>query len=325
MAVRQLFFGTLHRFGATAWLRRAKKDKLTIISLHRITTESDPFFEPIRPAAFDELLGYLKRHYTIVGFTDLPQLKAGMARPPLILSFDDGYYDFLEYALPILQKHRVIANHNIVNACANGNALIWTERLNHLFDHCRKNGLDLSFEEEGLPYSIKGCHGNWIDFNLKVFLALLELDRSKRLPIIDRKEAQYATRAERRMMTWNEVRQCADQGIEIGNHTYTHDVLSTIGDAAVLEHEVGAARREMEEKIGRPVSIFALPNGQGNPLVDAAVAKAGYDCLLYVGNRVNGLRPEGEVPHRYWRVGVNHEPLAETALRIELFHSKIRN
>ncbi|RYY98232.1 MAG: hypothetical protein EOO11_08680 [Chitinophagaceae bacterium] len=325
MAIRQLLFNTLHRFGATAYLRRDKKDKLTIISLHRITTESDPFFEPIRPAAFDELLGYLKRHYTIVGFGDVPALKAGMKKPPLILSFDDGYYDFVEYAMPILEKHGVRANHNIVNACAAGTALIWTERLNHLFNHCRLNGLDLSFEEEGLPYSIKGSNGNWMDFNLKVFLALLQLDRSKRLPLIDRKEAQYGTRAERRMMHWDEVRQCADAGIEIGNHTYTHDVMSTIADAATMRHEIGDARREMEAQIGRPVNILALPNGQGNPLVDAAVAEAGYDCLLYVGNRVNGLRPEGAAPHIFWRVGVNHEPLPETALRIELFHSKIRN
>jgi peptidoglycan/xylan/chitin deacetylase (PgdA/CDA1 family) len=36
------------------------------------------------------------------------------AEPPLILSFDDGYKDFIEVVVRILERHRVIANQNIV-------------------------------------------------------------------------------------------------------------------------------------------------------------------------------------------------------------------
>ena len=323
--MKDLLFYLLHHFGVSALLRQGKRGRITILCLHRVTEERDPFFPPITPHHFEEIVRYAMRHYHVVGFEDLAQLDSKSQKPYLILSFDDGYYDFLEYALPILQKHGLRSNHNIVNACADGTSFIWTERLNYLFNHCRVNGIDLSFEDEGIPLSIKGFGGDWQAFNLQTFMAMLQLSRAQRLPIIDRKEAAYGVLLQRRMMTWEEIRQCAEAGVEIGSHTYTHDVLSTITDELVLQHEIAGSRQEIEARLGRTVSILALPNGQGNSRVDAAAAKAGFKQVLYVGNQTNALRDSSLPPRTLSRIGVNEESLPESALRIELFHSKLRS
>ena len=127
------------------------------------------------------------------------------------------------------------------------------------------------------------------------------------------------------MLTWDEVRQCADNGIEIGSHTYTHDVVSTISDPAVLAFELAESRRDMEARLGRPVGILALPNGQGNARVNAAATAAGYTQVLYVGNKTNLLTAlQAPPPHMLSRIATPPESLPETALRIELFHSRLR-
>ncbi len=267
---------------------------------------------------------YAKRHYEVINLSDVPGLSGSSRKPYLIFSFDDGYYDFLEYALPILQKHRLRANHNIVAACAAGTGLIWTERLNHLFNHCRVHRLDLSFTDEGIPLSLNSCGGDWQDFNLQVFMAMLQLSREQRLPILDRKESAYGVQLQRRMMTWADVRQCADAGTEIGSHTYTHDVLSTVSDDTVLRHELAGSRAEIETQIGRRISVLALPNGQGSPRVDKAAAEAGFSEVLYVGNQTNPIRDPGPKPRTFSRIGINEETIPEAALRIELFHAKLR-
>jgi len=37
-------------------------------------------------------------------------------RPAVVLSFDDGYQDFVEYAMPVLAKHGVKVNFNVCPA-----------------------------------------------------------------------------------------------------------------------------------------------------------------------------------------------------------------
>ena len=94
--------------------RPGLNDVVTVLNLHRISPRADPFWGALHPAHFDELLTFLLRHFTITRFD---HLNHPAKLPPLVLSFDDGYYDFVEYAQPVLNKHRVPANQNIIGTC----------------------------------------------------------------------------------------------------------------------------------------------------------------------------------------------------------------
>ena len=59
-------------------------------------------------------------------------------------------------------------------------------------------------------------------------------------------------------LSWSDIRQLADGGIEIGSHTVTHPKLHGMPEAEI-ESEIRTSKRELEEKIGRVVDTFSYP------------------------------------------------------------------
>ncbi|MEO8768517.1 MAG: polysaccharide deacetylase family protein [Ferruginibacter sp.] len=326
---KKIIFNALNIAGVSKFLRSQKKNKLTVLSLHRISYHEDFFWNPIRPDTFEKLLQYLVQHYSIISFSDIAGLPAknNHSKPHLILSFDDGYYDFYEHALPLLVKYKLPSNHNIVNACANENHIIWTQRLNALFTHCKKNNItELKFDHDNATLNLASFNNNWMRFYLAVYNLFLSIPLKLRLELIIEKQNLFSVATLDRMMNWNEIIECSRNHVEIGSHTYNHDVLSTITDTNVLQHEIADSKSEIEEKLNRKINILALPNGQGNNQVKAIAEKAGINHVLYVGEKINDLYKyaNGNSVHDTYRINIVEETMPEMILRTELFHSKIK-
>lgn len=315
----------MHLLGVPKLLRLYKGNQLTILSLHRISDEEDYFFDPIKPLAFEKLVKYVLKHYTVISFSDLAEIKKPSAKPLLILSFDDGYYDFYEHALPILDKYKLASNHNIVNDCANTNAIIWTQRLNYIFNHCRENNIKPDFGINDLDCAEFGSDTFWIKYYLKVFKRLLQLPKTERMKPIIEKENRLSLAPKYRMMGWKEIVECSKHRVEIGSHTYTHDVVSTIADKETLEFELVKSKNETEERVGKPVDILALPNGRGNEAVNEIVRRVGYKYLLCNNEITDSIFAAGnEELNVFDRVELLNEPFSEMVLRSELFHARMR-
>lgn len=322
---RNALLSGLHRAGLSSFLRFLKGDRITILSLHRVSHERDYFFNPLTPDKFEELVKYALKHYTVLSFSELGDLKKPLKKAPLLFSFDDGYYDFYEFALPILRKFRIPSNHNIVNECANDNKPIWTQRLNSLFNHCRSNELLPVFDIADLTFRAKDYNGDWHRFYMDVFHSLLPIPKPGRTKIIEEKERQLSVDSAPKMMGWKEIIECAENKVEIGSHTYTHDVVSTVPTRESLEYEIVRSKDEIEQRVKRPVRILALPNGQGNQFVNDFVRDAGFKYLLYVNDSVNKITSDSHDGFRILqRINMMDESQEEMVLRAELFHSRAR-
>ncbi|WP_285515199.1 polysaccharide deacetylase family protein [Streptomyces sp. NBRC 14336] len=85
------------------------------------------------------------------------------------------------------------------------------------------------------------------------------------------------------MLDWDEVRELAAEGAEIGGHSHTHPQLDQLHDDR-LRYELEHCRELVAEQLGvRPVS-FAYPYGYSDRRVRRAVRAAGYAQSLAVGN-----------------------------------------
>lgn len=325
--MRNQILNTLHSLGVSSFLRNKKHKKLTVLSLHRISPERNTFWNPIHPTTFEKLLVYVKKHYTIIGFEELEETVLDqLTKPPLVLSFDDGYYDFYEYALPILTKHKLISNHNMVNACANQKMTIWTERLNILFDLAKEKSVSIEVEFEDDKFSLASFGDNWMAFYLATFKKLLETPLTKRLQVIDFLEEELSIDTSRRMMTWEEILDCQNNGTEIGCHTYNHDSLGTLGNRESLQFEIIQSKNEIETKLNKPVSVLALPNGQTGTDANAVIKEAQFKYVLHVNDRLNDFplssTNNSSIPIN--RINLVDEPFQQMALRMELFHNYVR-
>jgi peptidoglycan/xylan/chitin deacetylase (PgdA/CDA1 family) len=83
-------------------------------------------------------------------------------------------------------------------------------------------------------------------------------------------------------LTWDDVREIAGMGFDVGSHTVTHPNMAALSDAEA-RRELVDSRAEIEDRLGRPVRWFAYPFGgraHFRPEQIGLVQEAGYDGCL---------------------------------------------
>ena len=76
-------------------------------------------------------------------------------------------------------------------------------------------------------------------------------------------------------LSWEQMREMQDGGVEFGSHTVSHYDLRFLGDDA-LDFELSVSKREMEARLGKPVTSLSYPFGRYDARVRAAAIRAGY-------------------------------------------------
>ena len=80
------------------------------------------------------------------------------------------------------------------------------------------------------------------------------------------------------MLSWRMIREMQQAGIEIGAHTLTHPNLTQCSLREVRRQMIGS-RNRLEEKLRKPVRLFAYPYGgvrSFNKAVQACARQAGF-------------------------------------------------
>ena len=75
-----------------------------------------------------------------------------------------------------------------------------------------------------------------------------------------------------KLLSWREIKELSDHGIEFGAHTRTHPDLTRIG-AERVENEIIESKKVIEDSIGREARTFAYPFGKFNPTIRRVVEK----------------------------------------------------
>jgi peptidoglycan/xylan/chitin deacetylase (PgdA/CDA1 family) len=89
-------------------------------------------------------------------------------------------------------------------------------------------------------------------------------------------------------LTWKQIKQMADAGVDIQSHSYSHPFLTkrrheSLDDAAYgawLQRELVESKKILERETGRSVQFLAYPYGDYDHYLAAAVARAGYSAAL---------------------------------------------
>lgn len=261
----------LRRIAASGWI--------TILNLHRVAPFDRSTYPPLDPGLFDYLLGFVKERFEVVTFAEAAATPAG-SRPRLILSFDDGYRDFYDVAAPLLAKHGLRANQNVVPE------LIETglPPLNvHVQDFIGQapleavNALDIAGFSHRRPVRSRFQFGTEASTFIKT--RSIEEQRALARAVLP----QIAAVAEFRptaLMTLDQVKEMAREH-EIGAHSFSHASMAFESDD-YLRDDVTKCRDYFASILNIPLTVYALPNDSVRPSQVALLHEAGVEHILLV-------------------------------------------
>lgn len=232
---------------------------LPILSLHHVSPVSNPFWPSLHPVIFDQLLGYLNKHFSIVLFHELEH---PTPKPKLILSFDDGYYDFIEYAMPILKKHGLRANQNIIPSQVLAEKPLWNIAL---YDFLNAAPASLIQKIHFPGFDAKQHQTlDKTQLGLKLSRALKNRPHTEREVIFNALEqnifSQVKDYPRTRMINFQEIHQILAEQHEIGAHSYSHHSMEFESMEDFIQDFEQC--RQFFKKQGLPeLNTYAFPNG----------------------------------------------------------------
>lgn len=91
---------------------------------------------------------------------------------------------------------------------------------------------------------------------------------------------------ERPMLTWTELCELGQQGIECGAHTSSHQQLDLLSAAAAAD-EIARSKSVLEEGLGKSVDAFAYPHGYATAAIRQAVKDVGFTSAFRVRNALS--------------------------------------
>ena len=244
-------------------------DTLRILTYHRI---DDPLNQPhlypglcIPPAVFTQQLEFLATNYTLVSAELILKSLSSPNPEPLppravLITFDDGYKDFLENAWPILKSYHVPAILFVPTSYPDHpERSFWWDSLYHILSITSEEKLSTGFGDFifTTPADRMAAYKQIRDFLTRIphtetiqFLSQLSIDLD-------------VSPIENHILSWADLRKLSSEGLAMGAHTQTHPRLDQVS-TQVAKLEIEASIRDLSENLGSPdgcLPLFAYPGG----------------------------------------------------------------
>jgi peptidoglycan/xylan/chitin deacetylase (PgdA/CDA1 family) len=285
-AVRDLAYAT----GVLALRHRLRHAAtLTVVLFHRVTepgtpaaVRADPTYAMPAPL-FAACLRFFRRHYAVVGLSQVvASLEGGAPLPPraLLITFDDGWADNLEVALPLLQRERLPAVVFVAADVLDQPVPWWWQEILLRALHERRALYPALWAAAGPDAPPDDPPGTRDLALLLRYAALLPAERLSLLTPF----AEDAAPEGRHMIGPNSMAALAASGIDLGAHGAAHLPLSMLADPAA---DLARARMLLPG-----LDALSIPHGRYDGVTLAAARAAGYR-LVFTSDACLNPTPSG--------------------------------
>ncbi len=318
--MRRLLLKIFFAIGGFRLWRYFKRNDVTILCLHGVMDEEvDSAWVPLRAQyprdTLDKSLGLLKKYYNFVSLEHALAMILGEKKiepNTMVLTFDDGYYNNLRHALPILKKHSVPSVMYVACGQIEERTPFWFDRLDYAIQHA-----DLGVEEfviNGEKIEIDGSNRHTLRKSFKSLRDLAkrgDRDDAEMASELEALSAQLEARSGRRLtdifekddwsgvMTWQQIAAISTESlVEVGSHTVNHIRLGKVKRDVVM-HELSASKAILEEKTAAPCRHFCYPDGSLNNKTPQYLRDAEYDSAV---TTIPGTNPVSTDPMQLKRI-----------------------
>ena len=218
-------------------------------------------------------ISVLKDHFELMHLDDwIAGAKGGMPLPRLAcaITFDDGWRDNYEYALPVLRRQTAPATIFLVSQLVGKSYGFWPTRISRVLSILANNSNYLKFAvpTELRPYvdRLRALHRPINSSDLDPAVTQLKCRNSDAQMSIMVEELEKTLpnipEPERDLMNWEEVRAMADSGlVRYGSHSQSHVRLTAGLDPEAMRSEIRRSKQDLHTALGVLPKLFCYPNG----------------------------------------------------------------
>jgi len=228
------------------------------------------------PSVFAQQMRHLARYYRVLAMPDVLDMvtrKQPIHDRSVLITFDDAYADFADFAWPILRQLRLPATLFVPTAYPGRPEMaFWWDRLYQAFGCTHRSELrdtplgTLSLAPDLRHSSLRA---------LQNYIPTIAHDEGMRL--VDRVCAQLietpATCGS--VLDWDQLRLLARDGVTLGSHTRTHPILTQLPPDRIRE-EVQGSQQDLKKEIGYALPVFCYPNGDHDDTVTSILHEEGF-------------------------------------------------
>ena len=270
-----------------------RKNLLRVLAYHRVDNlaarpQLSPRLISATPTTFAKQMAYVARNYQVVSLTQvLNYYTRGEALPSgaLLITFDDAYCDFAEHAWPIMQRYGLPATLFVATAYPDQpQRMFWWDQLHHALYATLKPQLHspLGSWELNTPGNRRQAFFRLSDHvktlpHCKAMQFVMEVCDNLQVPACP----HY-------VLSWDELRRLASEGVTLGGHTHTHPLMHRI-TSDQLEQEIGGCMDSLKRHVGSSPLAFAYPGGKFNQLAVDALRRAGIALAFAMGRGINDM------------------------------------
>ena len=288
-------------------VRRATSPWITVLTYHRVAPLEaaemlDEGVVDVTPEQLEGQLTFVRRWFGVVSLDQLSAYARGcgsLPPNPVLVTFDDGYRDNHDVALPILLRHGVRATFFVATDYVEERRIFWWDRVAHLLKRSARRRVAVEYPERlELPLHDAAARRKSIRQVQRIIKDRSGLDLARLMGDLERAtgvvldEATERRMADELVMTWEQVVALRRAGMDVQSHTCSHRVLQTLGPLE-LSHELRDSRKKLEDVLGEPVRAISYPVGKSldaAPHVKRAVRDAGYQLGFSNANGINRAR-----------------------------------
>ncbi len=239
------------------------RQRLCILNYHRVMQNLDPM-RPTEPTVheFEWQMELLSKYFNPLPLSEALTLMEFGHLPPrtVCVTFDDGYADNATVALPVLKRFNIPATIFVTTGYLDGGRM-WNDTVIEAMRIATGPKVDLTAIGLG-TYEVS-------DIESRRMAAEDIIRQIKHLPKDARAEAVAAIASidmngelpTDLMLTSEQLLTLSENGVDIGAHTVTHPILTTL-DIAHSKDEILGSKQYLEKITGKVVKHFAYPNGR---------------------------------------------------------------
>jgi peptidoglycan/xylan/chitin deacetylase (PgdA/CDA1 family) len=254
--------------GRLALIAQRQRNAGVVVLYHRVAPGRNAIYPPLHPAEFELHCALLKDYFDVVRLSELVERRrAGDSlNRYCAITFDDGYADFRDYALPIAEAHCLPVTQFPITECLETGKPPWDLRLQRVL-LCS-------------PWSDLADEGLFARLN-RISVA----ERDEWLAGYEREiEPSGELHELPKMLRSSDLDGLRARGVEIGSHTMSHRRLADV-DRLTAQEELAGSRARLGEMLGGQPSFVAYPLGSRTAEVGRLARDAGYDAGLVAGSR----------------------------------------